>query len=125
MSSARDSKHSPAKVSIHLSIHTMPAHASMISQLLSQGPMASRQLSEILGINQPTVSRAISGTGDEIVRISAGPSIQYALRDALNLAESFMALACDDERFSVNFAPCIKALRQHLDEARSRIARLA
>lgn len=44
--------------------------------------------------------------------------------DALDLAENFFALANDSHHFSANFAPCLKALRSHLDEARGRISRL-
>jgi hypothetical protein len=43
--------------------------------------------------------------------------------EALALAERFIrwpAVAA----FSANFAPCLAALRSHLDEARSRISRL-
>lgn len=43
--------------------------------------MQARQLIEIIGISQPTLSRALRDIGDDIVRIGAGPSIQYALRD--------------------------------------------
>lgn len=53
-----------------------------IRQLLNQGPMTSRQLTEIMGISQPTLSRALRVLSEEIVRIGAGPSIQYALHDA-------------------------------------------
>ena len=35
-----------------------------------------------MGISQPTISRAIKALGDEVVRIGAGPSIHYVLRDA-------------------------------------------
>ena len=40
-----------------------------------------RQLIENVGVSQPTVSRALSELGDEVVRIGAARSIQYALRD--------------------------------------------
>jgi hypothetical protein len=43
--------------------------------------MRTRQLVESTGMSQPTISRAISSMGDEIVRIGSGPSIQYAIRD--------------------------------------------
>lgn len=60
----------------------MPTRSDRIRRLLSQGPTQSRQLIEIMGISQPTLSRALRDLGDDIVRIGAGPSIQYALRDA-------------------------------------------
>lgn len=44
--------------------------------------MRARQLIEKIQLSQPTLSRAIAALGDEIVRLAAGPSIHYALRDA-------------------------------------------
>lgn len=44
--------------------------------------MPVRQLTDIMDISQPTVSRALKTLGDDVVRIGSGPSIQYALRDA-------------------------------------------
>ncbi|OAT32387.1 hypothetical protein M975_1522 [Buttiauxella brennerae ATCC 51605] len=44
--------------------------------------------------------------------------------EALGLAENFFVIASDCEQFSANFGPCLDTLRRHLDEARSRIARL-
>jgi DNA-binding transcriptional ArsR family regulator len=49
---------------------------------LSGGPLSARQLTENIGISQPTVSRALSELGDEVVRIGAARSIQYTLRDS-------------------------------------------
>ena len=45
-------------------------------------------------------------------------------RAALHLAERFFAMVSDCDGFSGSFSPCIAALRRHLDEAASRIARL-
>lgn len=45
-------------------------------------------------------------------------------QEALGLAEDFFVIASSCERFSANFVPCLETLRHHLDEARSRIARL-
>jgi hypothetical protein len=59
----------------------MSRHSDPIRLLLAQGPMAARQLVEKTGISQPTVSRALSALGDEIVRIGSASSIRYALRD--------------------------------------------
>lgn len=53
-----------------------------LRQLLRQGPVSVRQLTDIMGISQPTVSRSIKALGDEVVRIGSGPSIHYVLRDA-------------------------------------------
>ncbi|MBN6739267.1 type II toxin-antitoxin system HipA family toxin YjjJ [Acidithiobacillus sp. MC6.1] len=44
--------------------------------------MKVRQLTESTGVSQPTISRALTAMGDQIVRIGSGPSIQYAIRDA-------------------------------------------
>ncbi|HDR2759958.1 TPA: ArsR family transcriptional regulator [Enterobacter mori] len=156
----------------------MTDRSETIRQLLRQGPTSARQLTDIMGISQPTISRAMKALGDEVVRIGTGLSIHYVLRDAfrgfssapiyrinlapaydilpmgfapksggeivntlrpatlldaiggetwreaLELAERFYALARDCDRFSASFAPCLRALRAHLDEARSRISRL-
>lgn len=45
-------------------------------------------------------------------------------RAALHLAELFFAMLSDCAGFSGSFTPCIEAIRQHIDEATSRIARL-
>lgn len=60
----------------------MPPHADALRRALSGDPLSARQLAEKLKISQPTVSRALRALGDEVVRIGAGPSIHYALRDA-------------------------------------------
>ena len=59
----------------------MPRHSDSLRLLLDQGPATARQVVEKTGISQPTVSRALAVLGDEVVRIGAGPSIRYALRD--------------------------------------------
>ena len=46
-------------------------------------------------------------------------------RKALVLAEQFFSAVSHGDRFSANFIPCIHALHQHLDTAKSHIARLA
>lgn len=43
---------------------------------------------------------------------------------ALHLAEDFLAKVIDCAGFSGTFAPCIEAMRRHMEEAASRIARL-
>jgi hypothetical protein len=45
-------------------------------------------------------------------------------RKALRLAEMFFAMVSDCDGFSDRFSPCIEAIRRHIDEAASRIARL-
>lgn len=66
----------------------MSRHAESICLRLAQGPLGARQLIEILGFSQPTLSRSMRELGKEVVRIGAARSIQYALRDgARGLAE--------------------------------------
>lgn len=60
----------------------MTRHSDSIRLLLAQGPMTARQVVEKAEISQPTVSRALAALGDEVVRIGAGSSIRYALRDS-------------------------------------------
>ena len=59
----------------------MPSHSDTVRTRLHGGPQSSRQLTENIGISQPTVWRALAALGDEIVRIGGGRSIQYTLRD--------------------------------------------
>lgn len=59
----------------------MSQHAPSIRAQLGLGPARARELVDSIGISQPTVSRALEFMGDEIVRIGAGSSIQYAIRD--------------------------------------------
>ncbi|MCB1886789.1 MAG: type II toxin-antitoxin system HipA family toxin YjjJ [Rhodocyclaceae bacterium] len=46
-------------------------------------------------------------------------------REALALAEAFLAAAGACQGFSPRFTPCLDSLRRHIDEAAARIARLA
>lgn len=59
----------------------MARHSDSIRLLLSNSPMAARQIVEKTGLSQPTVSRALAALGNEVLRIGSGSSIQYALRD--------------------------------------------
>ncbi|MGB0127153.1 MAG: type II toxin-antitoxin system HipA family toxin YjjJ, partial [Rhodocyclaceae bacterium] len=59
----------------------MSRYADAIRTHLAGGPLPARQLTEKIGISQPTLSRAQAELGDEILRIGAARSIQYALRD--------------------------------------------
>lgn len=69
------------------------------------------------------------GSGGAIVN-TLPPASQSATVDgetwraALQLAERFFAMLNDGAGFSGSFTPCIEAIRQHIDEAASRIARL-
>lgn len=57
-------------------------HANAIQTLLRTGPTKSQALAQALGVSQPTISRALSALGDEVVPFGAARSIQYTLRDA-------------------------------------------
>ncbi|WP_336297977.1 ArsR family transcriptional regulator [Providencia sp. PROV230] len=59
----------------------MTNRLEMIRQLLRREPATARQLADIMNISQPTISRALTSLGEDIVRIGSGPSIQYTLRD--------------------------------------------
>lgn len=59
----------------------MSLHADIIRLRLSGGPLSAKQLSDNIGVSQPTISRALTELGDEIVRIGAARSIQYTIRD--------------------------------------------
>lgn len=61
----------------------MSRHTDTLRKLLEQRPMTASQLAEDAGISQPTVSRALKSLGTDIVRVGAGPSIQYALQDGV------------------------------------------
>lgn len=59
----------------------MPRHDDALRNRLSAGPASHRQLIDLLGISQPTLSRALIRLGPQLVRLGATRSIQYALRD--------------------------------------------
>lgn len=61
----------------------MASNAERIRDQLADGPLSSRQLIENIGISQPSLSRAIAGLGESVLRLGAARSIQYALRDSL------------------------------------------
>lgn len=60
----------------------MPSHLEALRSHLMRGPQSAAQLSDQLGVSQPTVSRALSGLGQELVRVGAARSARYAVRDA-------------------------------------------
>jgi DNA-binding transcriptional ArsR family regulator len=59
----------------------MSSHLDRLRICLGQGPLTARQLVEKMEVSQPTVSRTLAALADDVVRIGAGRSIQYALRD--------------------------------------------
>lgn len=64
----------------------MSRHADSIRQQLAAGLCTARQLVEKTGLSQPTISRALSALGEEVVRLGAGPAIHYALFDSTRSA---------------------------------------
>lgn len=56
-------------------------YANEIRNLLRPGPAKAQALAQALQISQPTVSRALSALGDDVVSFGAARSIQYTLRD--------------------------------------------
>jgi HipA-like C-terminal domain len=56
-------------------------HAITLRATLAKAPASATTLTKVLGISQPTLSRALGSMGTEIVRIGRARSIQYALRD--------------------------------------------
>ena len=61
------------------------------------GPLSARQISEIIDVSQPTISRALTELGDEIIRVGAARSIQYTLRDAMRGLPDFSVYRVDAE----------------------------
>ena len=59
----------------------MSPHAETVRIQLYGGPLSARQLIENTDTSQPTISRALTELGDQIVRIGTARSIQYTLRD--------------------------------------------
>ncbi len=69
--------------------------------------------------------RSGGAIGDTLPPASLSASVGGGTwREALNLAEMFLAMVSDCDGFSGSFSPCIEAMRRHLDDAASRIARL-
>lgn len=60
----------------------MADHLDAVRVLLSGGPRDSPWLQARAGLSQPTVSRALAALGEDAIRIGAGRSTRYALRDA-------------------------------------------
>ncbi len=57
----------------------MNATQQAIRLFLLTGARTSQELAQAAKISQPTVSRALSGLGEEVVRIGRGPQTRYAL----------------------------------------------
>ena len=132
----------------------MPLYSDHIRLHLANGPATSEKLQQKLQVSQPTLSRALAQLGNDVVRTGAGRSIQSLLCDhargfddipvyrvdaqgqlhpsvAHNVWHAMLPVARDylnrlhqDERFSGHFAPCLKALGEHVNTASRSIARL-
>ena len=73
----------------------------------------------------PRSSGLVVDTLPPLSPLSLSASVDGAIwREALALAETFLARLRDCDGFSSRFAPCIAAISQRMDEAASRIARL-
>lgn len=59
----------------------MGTHADAIRLQLTRGPQTARQLTEKIGISQPSLSHVLGTMAADVVRIGAAKSIQYPLRD--------------------------------------------
>ncbi|MCB5197578.1 type II toxin-antitoxin system HipA family toxin YjjJ [Deefgea salmonis] len=59
----------------------MSPRAESIKSKLEKGPLSAKQLVDMIGVSQPTISRAIAELEHKVVSISEKKSIQYALRD--------------------------------------------
>lgn len=64
---------------------------------LANGPLKARQLADLIGVSQPTISRALSQIHQELVRLGAAASIQYALRDPSRGFEDIAVYCVDRE----------------------------
>lgn len=58
----------------------MHSIADSLPQLLARGVATSAELQRELGVSQPTLSRALSGLGEKVIRIGQGRSTRYGLR---------------------------------------------
>lgn len=70
----------------------MTAHTQAIEALLRAGPRTAAELGAALGISQPTVSRALAGLREGVVRIGHARSARYALASPLGRAGSHWPL---------------------------------
>jgi hypothetical protein len=74
----------------------MADHLDAIRVLLSSGPRDSPWLQARSGLSQPTVSRALAALGEDAIRIGAGRSTRYALRDAGRGVDELPVYLVDD-----------------------------
>ncbi|MGH8083521.1 MAG: type II toxin-antitoxin system HipA family toxin YjjJ [Lysobacter sp.] len=70
----------------------MTAHTEAIQALLRSGPRTAAELGSTLGISQPTVSRALTGLSEDLIRIGRARSARYALAAPLGRVGSHWPL---------------------------------
>ena len=58
------------------------SHTSALALSLRTGPHSAKELQQLLGVSQPTLSRAIAAAGAQVVAIGAARSTRYAWADA-------------------------------------------
>ena len=61
----------------------MSAAQQAIRLSLLTGARTAQELSQAAKVSQPTVSRALAGLGEEVVRIGRGPQTRYAIRSEI------------------------------------------
>ena len=59
----------------------MNTQAESIARVLARGPTTAASLGHALGVSQPTVSRALSRLGGNVIRLGSSRSSRYAWRD--------------------------------------------
>lgn len=61
-------------------------HIHLVAARLKQGLHTAKSLAHSLSVSQPTISRVIMAMGDDVLRLGAARSIQYAIKDPLRAA---------------------------------------
>ncbi len=87
-----------------------PTARSVESVLRHRGVTGAAELRAALGVSQPTFSRVIAASGDDIVRIGAARSTRYALRHRLGSLGAAWPLYRIDERGAVHEVGRLHAL---------------
>ena len=80
----------------------MPPQTAQISRLIDalrlRGPSTARELSEALGVSQPTISRAVAAAGGRVVRWGQTNRVRYAaLRDVRRLGTEWPIFRIDTQ----------------------------
>lgn len=75
----------------------LSAAAEQLCLHLAAGPYSVRQLVEIMGVSQPTLSRALRELGEEVLPLRQGRVIHYLLRDRQRGLPEFPVYRVDGE----------------------------